>query len=569
MIAVCLKLSDRSARGRPAHGRRRHRRAHQPAVRRRRGRARVGPAVRGGLGRRRSLAVTAGPAEADAVLRERAGRGAARAVRVDAAGGPARRGGGRRAGRRRSRGADLVWCGDQTSRPGSGSVPVLLAAQLGRGPALGLVEVRRRRTAAGAGRLGVRAPARRRPTRAARRSARPAVLSVEGAAARLRRRRLPGCCGPSGDDRGGAAPGRCGGRRSACAMGLPARTAPGPGWCRRRRATRRSTACGSLTGAGWRRRRCHDAERRAPVVLDPGGRGRRASWRRWPLGLRAAGAGRAVTGRPLGERTWPDGGRATGRCCSCRSGRASSTGPTCPSTPTPASPSRWRGGAAARLPAPSSRRPWPTGPAASTPGSPARCRSARTPLDQVLVELGRSADHFGRRRAGQRPRRQRRGGGRAVEAPGGRGSAGAAVVAPRVPGGDAHAGRTETSLLLAIAPDLVRLDAGRSRAHRPAGGAAPGAAGRGRGGGQPQRRARRSGGRVGRRGRALLAALVADLVAAVAADGVVPAGARAARPSASCSTPAHAGWTADGCCSAGRRCGCYDSPWRAVGAYRS
>jgi len=29
---------------------------------------------------------------------------------------------------------------------------------------------------------------------------------------------------------------------------------------------------------------------------------------------------------------------------------------------------------------------------------------------------------------------------------------------PSIPGGDAHAGRTETSLMLAIAPDLVRLD---------------------------------------------------------------------------------------------------------------
>jgi mycofactocin system creatininase family protein len=29
---------------------------------------------------------------------------------------------------------------------------------------------------------------------------------------------------------------------------------------------------------------------------------------------------------------------------------------------------------------------------------------------------------------------------------------------PRVPGGDAHAGRTETSLVLAVRPDLVRLD---------------------------------------------------------------------------------------------------------------
>ena len=29
---------------------------------------------------------------------------------------------------------------------------------------------------------------------------------------------------------------------------------------------------------------------------------------------------------------------------------------------------------------------------------------------------------------------------------------------PRSPGGDAHAGRTETSLMLAIAPDAVRLE---------------------------------------------------------------------------------------------------------------
>lgn len=39
--------------------------------------------------------------------------------------------------------------------------------------------------------------------------------------------------------------------------------------------------------------------------------------------------------------------------------------------------------------------------------------------------------------------------------------------APRVPGGDAHAGRTETSLLLALAPETVRLDAAEPGDVRP------------------------------------------------------------------------------------------------------
>jgi creatinine amidohydrolase len=39
--------------------------------------------------------------------------------------------------------------------------------------------------------------------------------------------------------------------------------------------------------------------------------------------------------------------------------------------------------------------------------------------------------------------------------------------APRVPGGDAHAGRTETSLMLALAPETVRLDAAEPGDLRP------------------------------------------------------------------------------------------------------
>lgn len=43
----------------------------------------------------------------------------------------------------------------------------------------------------------------------------------------------------------------------------------------------------------------------------------------------------------------------------------------------------------------------------------------------------------------------------------------AAWWAPRIPGGDAHAGRTETSLLLHLAPEAVRLDAAEAGDTRP------------------------------------------------------------------------------------------------------
>jgi mycofactocin system creatininase family protein len=78
-------------------------------------------------------------------------------------------------------------------------------------------------------------------------------------------------------------------------------------------------------------------------------------------------------------------------------------------------------------------------------------------LEQVIVELVRSADHFagavlvnahgGNTHAVDRAVRTLRSEGRAVIS-----------WQPRVPGGDAHAGQTETSLMLAVAPDLVRGD---------------------------------------------------------------------------------------------------------------
>jgi mycofactocin system creatininase family protein len=87
-------------------------------------------------------------------------------------------------------------------------------------------------------------------------------------------------------------------------------------------------------------------------------------------------------------------------------------------------------------------------------------------LEQVLVELVRSADHFRAvvlvnghggnagavERAVQRSRQE-----------------GRVVVAwfPEVKGGDAHAGRTETSLMLAIAPDAVCMERAESGCSEP------------------------------------------------------------------------------------------------------
>jgi electron transfer flavoprotein beta subunit len=81
-------------------------------------------------------------------------------------------------------GASWIVCGDTSSDRGSGSVPAFLAAELGATQALGLVEV-----AAGAAALRVvrRLDGGRRELLAV---TAPAVLSVEGAVARLRRASL-------------------------------------------------------------------------------------------------------------------------------------------------------------------------------------------------------------------------------------------------------------------------------------------------------------------------------------------------------------------------------------------
>jgi electron transfer flavoprotein beta subunit len=85
--------------------------------------------------------------------------------------------------------ADLVICGDYSMDRGTGSVPAFLAAELGAAQALGLVEVGVSETATPAGSTGNLRVLRR--LDGGRREVldvpTPAVISVEGAVARLRR----------------------------------------------------------------------------------------------------------------------------------------------------------------------------------------------------------------------------------------------------------------------------------------------------------------------------------------------------------------------------------------------
>jgi electron transfer flavoprotein beta subunit len=133
------------------------------------------------------LAATAGPPEADRVLRDAVAVGAAGAVRVDlptsassavvAAA---------LAAVLASAGVTSVWCGDHSLDRGSGAVPAFLAAELGLAQVLGLVDVE----------LGAQpglVTGWRRLDRGRREHVRldgSGVLSVEGSTARLRRAAL-------------------------------------------------------------------------------------------------------------------------------------------------------------------------------------------------------------------------------------------------------------------------------------------------------------------------------------------------------------------------------------------
>ncbi len=127
-------------------------------------------------------AVCAGPDHADQMLRDALACGATRAVRVDLAGdADSSTVAAALAAAVAVAGCDLVICGDHSLDRGSGSVPALVAARLGVGQALGCVAVAaagdaitatRRTDRGGRDLLCVRGPA---------------VVSVEGSVARLRR----------------------------------------------------------------------------------------------------------------------------------------------------------------------------------------------------------------------------------------------------------------------------------------------------------------------------------------------------------------------------------------------
>lgn len=128
--------------------------------------------------------VCAGPPAAEAALRDALAAGATRAVRVDV---PEGLDSARVAAALRGplAGARLVWCGDYSLDRGTGSVPAYLAAHLQMAQALGLVQV-------SFDARGVLEVLRRLDggRRERLRIDTPAVLSVEGGTARLRRASL-------------------------------------------------------------------------------------------------------------------------------------------------------------------------------------------------------------------------------------------------------------------------------------------------------------------------------------------------------------------------------------------
>ena len=90
-----------------------------------------------------------------------------------------------------------------------------------------------------------------------------------------------------------------------------------------------------------------------------------------------------------------------------------------------------------------------------------------------------------------------------------------AAWSPRIPGGDAHAGRTETSLLLALDPSAVRLDRAEAGATAPLPELMPALRAGGVAAVSPNGVLGDPAGATAAEGEALLAALVADLERAV------------------------------------------------------
>ncbi len=148
----------------------------------------------------RVIAATAGPPGASSVLELALAAGAGRAVRVDLARDCPSAAVARSLAPALSA-CSFVLCGDWSLDRGSGSVPAYLAAELEAAQGLGLVGLRPEGACGSSGPLGP-SPDGSRAVRAERRLdggrreqlrlTPPAVLSVEGGTARLRRAPLPG-----------------------------------------------------------------------------------------------------------------------------------------------------------------------------------------------------------------------------------------------------------------------------------------------------------------------------------------------------------------------------------------
>ncbi|MEO7556464.1 MAG: mycofactocin-associated electron transfer flavoprotein beta subunit [Acidimicrobiales bacterium] len=127
------------------------------------------------------IAISAGPALADTMLRDAVAAGAARAIRVELPDGAPSEAVAAALADALPADVDLVVCGDWSTDRGSGAVPAYLAARRGAAQALGLVTLADDGIVIGAER---RLDGGRRERL---RVTAPAVLSVEGASARLRR----------------------------------------------------------------------------------------------------------------------------------------------------------------------------------------------------------------------------------------------------------------------------------------------------------------------------------------------------------------------------------------------
>jgi electron transfer flavoprotein beta subunit len=141
------------------------------------------------------VAVGAGPSNVDAVLRQALAAGAARAVRVDLPAEAPSTSVARALGEVvTDLGATWVLCGAHSLDRGSGSVPAFLAHHLNAAQALGLVSVEAEGEGEGKGLPATPAAVVTRRLDQARRErlrvVAPAVLSVEGSVARLRRASL-------------------------------------------------------------------------------------------------------------------------------------------------------------------------------------------------------------------------------------------------------------------------------------------------------------------------------------------------------------------------------------------